>query len=130
MMKSHFSVTWMETEWLVNGDCMMTGKVDLRRFQSPFSPHSVDWMVGTFQWPFTQLIFWKLRLRPMRLEPGMYESKGSALIIWPLGPLGTGMKIWYLFSVYLILYFLIFYYLMHSVLLMVLTKRANKIKSR
>lgn len=28
-------------------------------FQSPISNHSVDWMAGSFEWPFGQFIFWK-----------------------------------------------------------------------
>ena len=42
-MKSHLSVDWMVTEWWLNGDWMMTGKVD-------FSRISV-----TIQWPFSRL---------------------------------------------------------------------------
>ena len=30
-MKSHLSVDWMVTEWWLNGDWMMTGKVDFSR---------------------------------------------------------------------------------------------------
>ena len=76
-MKSDLSVDWMVTEWWLNGDRMVTewwlnggwlatewrlngdGKGG---FRSHFSHHSVDWMAGRFQWPFSQLYFWKIKL--------------------------------------------------------------------
>ena len=52
---------WMATEWWRERWISFA-------FQSPFSDHSVDWMAGIFQWPFRQLIFWKIKFRPTRLE--------------------------------------------------------------
>ena len=77
---------WMVAEWRLNGD----GKGG---FQSHFSHHSVDWIAGTFQWPFSQLIFWKIKLRPTRLDSGSTNQRESTLIIRPLGPLDTIMNI-------------------------------------
>ena len=65
---SRLNGDWMVAEWPLNGD----GKGG---FQSHFSHHSVDWMAGTFQWPFSQLIFWKIKLRLTRIEPGMWGSQ-------------------------------------------------------
>ena len=65
---SRLNGDWMVVECRLNGD----GKSG---FKSHFSHHSVtmvtvDWIAGTFQWLFSQLIFWKIKLRQTRLEPG------------------------------------------------------------
>ena len=90
-MKSQLSADWMVTEWWLNDNWMVTGKWISVAFQPPFSDHSVDWMAGTFQWPFSQLVFWKIRLRPTRIEPGMLESRG--IIITPREPYLSPMNI-------------------------------------
>ena len=70
-----WNLTFQSTEWWLNVGWMATEWWRERwisvAFQSPFSYHSFDWMAGTFQWPFSQLIFWKIKLRPTRIEPGM-----------------------------------------------------------
>ena len=72
-IKCRFSVDWMMTEWRLNGN----GKGG---FQSHFSirNHSVDWMAGTFQWPFSQLIFEKLNYAQRGANPGCL-NQGSVL---------------------------------------------------
>ena len=75
-LKSHWNVPAIQsTEWSLNGGWNAT-EIHLSRhhsvvIQPPFSYHSVDWMAGTFQWPFSQLIFWKIKLRLTQIEPGM-----------------------------------------------------------
>ena len=70
-------------EWWLNGHWMVTGKVDFSRISDPFSYHSVDWMAGTFQWPFSQLIFLKLNCAWRGSNPGCKDQKDSTLIITP-----------------------------------------------
>ena len=73
-VKSHLSVDWMVTEWWLNGDWMVTGKVD-------FSHHSVIIQSNEWQAYFSdhsvRLFFWKIKCiwRATRLQPGMWESK-------------------------------------------------------
>ena len=78
-------LTFQSTEWWLNVGWMATEWWRERwisvAFQPPFSDHSVDWMAGTFQWPFSQLIFWKIKLRPMRLELGLTNQRESTLTI-------------------------------------------------
>ena len=61
---------WMETEWWWEWWISVA-------YQSSFSDPSVEWMAGTFQWPFSQLLFFFEKLSPTRLEPEMQESKGK-----------------------------------------------------
>ena len=61
-----WNLTFQSTEWWLNG-CWMATEWWRERwisvaFQSPLSYHSVDWMAGTVQWPFSQVIFWKIKL--------------------------------------------------------------------
>ena len=74
-----WNLTFQSTEWILNGGWMATewwrDWLISVVFQPSFSDHSVDWMAGTFQWPFSQLILWKIKLRPTLLEPGMNDSK-------------------------------------------------------
>ena len=67
-----WNLTSQSTEWWMNGGWMATEWWRERwisvAFPPPFTDHLVDWMAGTFQWPFSQLFFWKIKLRPTRLE--------------------------------------------------------------
>ena len=62
-MKSHLSVEWwlndgwMATEWWRERWISVA-------LQSPFRYHLVDWMPGTFQWPFSQLILKIKKIAP------------------------------------------------------------------
>ena len=60
----------------VSGEVDFFLKVSLNRWKHRMkSQLSVDWMAGTFQWPFSQLIFWKIKLRQTRLEPGSTSQR-------------------------------------------------------
>ena len=67
-------INWMATDWFLNGD----GKGG---FQSPFCHHSVNWKAGTFQWPFSQLIFWKRIYAQRGSNPWCTNQRESILTI-------------------------------------------------
>ena len=64
--------------------------LDIHRMKSHLS---VDWMAGTFQWPFSQLILWKIKLHSTLLEPVSTNQRESTLTIRPQGPINTMMNI-------------------------------------
>ena len=78
---AEWNPTFQSTEWWLKGGWMATEQWREMRFsvafQSPFRDHSVDWMAGTFQWPFSHFFFWKRKLRTTWLELRKWESKGE-----------------------------------------------------
>ena len=52
-----WNLTFQSTEWWLNGNWMVMGKVD-------FIHHSVNCMAGIFQWPFIQWPFLKNKIMP------------------------------------------------------------------
>ena len=72
-----WNLTFQSTERWLNGGWMATEWWRERWISVAFQPPFSQLNGRLFQLPFSQLIFWKIKLRPMRLEPGMYESKGK-----------------------------------------------------
>ena len=95
-----WNLTIQSTEWWLNGGWMTTEWLGERwisvAFQSPFSNHSVDWMAGTFQWPFSQLIL-KNKIAPDADRTRDVRIKGKAR-----KPLRHGNRnyLWWIFSIH------------------------------
>ena len=110
-MTSHLSIDCMVAEWRLNGD--RKGGFQLVTIQWP----PVDWKSGTFQWPFSQFIFWKIKWRPTRRDPGMWDSKEKYVNHSAKGNVNTPTNIWFICSFSLNMYLelvLLFFYSFHN----------------
>ena len=91
-MKSHLSIDWM-AKWWLNGDWMVTRKVDFSRISATiqwlFSRLNVKHISVTFQLAFFFLKNKLLNAARTRVD----ESQRITLTIQPQGPLDTMMDI-------------------------------------